>query len=122
MSEIKGRPRKHIDWAKLDVFLQYNPTLEDAASLMDVGKDKLLEAIKLERGMSFSEYRTQKMANTRLRLVQKAMKMAIEQGNATILIFCLKNLCGWADIPNENDKKLSETVTITYKQKDDKKE
>ena len=112
-----GRPAKELDWEKLDLFLQYNPSLLDAAALCGVGKDKILEDIVKYRGKTFSEYRDEKMATTRLRLVQQALDMAIKNGNAALLIFCLKNLCKWSDAGIDEGKELRETIQITYKQK-----
>ena len=46
--------------------------------------------------MTFEEYKDSKMDRTRLKLQQKAIIMA-NNGNATMMIFCLKNLCKWSD-------------------------
>ena len=38
----------------------------------------------------------------RLSLVQKAYKLALEKGDKTLLIFLLKNKCGFSDNPAMN--------------------
>lgn len=91
-----ARPTKAFDWSKLDAILQYNATLSDCAEVMGVHIDTIERKIKNEKGCSFTEYRKQKLGKVRIMLVQKAVDMA-RGGNATMLIFCLKNLCGWAD-------------------------
>lgn len=91
-----ARPCKPFDWSKLDAILQYNATLADAAEVMGVHIDTLERKIKKEKKCCFTEYRQQKLGKVRIMLVQKAVEMA-RGGNATMLIFCLKNMCGWAD-------------------------
>lgn len=88
--------RKPFDWELLDKVLQYKPSLSDTAEIMKVSEDTVENRIKELHGVTFSEYRNKKMANVRLTLVQKAIQMA-NTGDRTMLIFCLKNYCGWQD-------------------------
>lgn len=46
--------------------------------------------------MTYIEFREQNMVHTRFELVQKALNKA-KAGDNIMLIFCLKNLCGWTD-------------------------
>ena len=106
-----GRPKLEFDWSKLDAVLQYGASLKDCANIMDCCADTVEKRIKKERGMRFSEYRDKRMTGVKFTLIQKAIEAA-KNGNTTMLIFCLKNLCGWADKQEQdNDTQIS----ITYK-------
>jgi|TARA_R100001086_G_scaffold105007_1_gene52753 hypothetical protein len=89
---------KHTDWAKLDAILQFTPSAEIAANILDVSIDTLERRIKEEKNCTFSQYAKQKMAPVKIRLIKKAIDKAMN-GDNTMLIFCLKNLCGWSDRP-----------------------
>ena len=92
----EGRPKLEIDWKALDTILKYKPSLVDAAELMGCSKRTLERRIKEEHNESFGAYRDKKMAVIRQSLVTKAYSLA-GSGNVAMLIFCLKNLCGWQD-------------------------
>lgn len=85
-----------LDWSKLDAILQYNAELNDAAEVMGCSPDTIERRIREHHDCTFAEYRNKKLGKVRIKLVQKAIQMATS-GNATMMIFCLKNLCGWAD-------------------------
>jgi hypothetical protein len=72
-----------------------NPTLKDCAAFLEVSEDSIERYCK-SLGQSFAEFRTENMVQTRFSLIRNALKMA-EKGNPALMIFCLKNLCGWAD-------------------------
>lgn len=98
-----GRKPLPFDWEILDKILKFKPSLKDTASIMNCSIDLVEQKIKGEHGITFSEYRDQKMASVRLSLVQKAIHMA-ESGDRVMLIFCLKNFVGWSDNPKELDE------------------
>ena len=87
---------KEINWDKLDGVLQCNATLQMCADFLECSDTHIENEIKRVHQMTFSEYRTAKMAFVKTKLIQKAIDMAIK-GHATMLIFCLKNLFSWAD-------------------------
>jgi len=93
---------KPFDWELLDKILQFKPSLSDTAEIMKVSEDTVERRIREKYKMTFAEYRNKKMANVRLTLVQKAIQMA-KAGDRTMLIFSLKNYCGWADNPDLAD-------------------
>ncbi|GAG48667.1 unnamed protein product [marine sediment metagenome] len=87
-----------IEWGKLDAMLQFKPTLKLCADYLGIGQTTIKDHIKAKYDKTFTEYREEKMAGVKLKLQQKAMQMAMS-GNATMLIFSLKNLCKWTDTP-----------------------
>lgn len=72
------------------------PTLKDCAAYLEVDTSTVEKYIKRTYGVSFSEFREQNMVHTRFNLIRKAIEQATS-GNTAMMIFCLKNLCGWAD-------------------------
>jgi len=110
-----------IDWAVLDAILQFKPTLKVCADVIGTSTDTIEKRIKEEHGCTFSEYRDKKMGKVKIKLQQKAIEMALS-GNATMMIFSLKNLCGWADKiehqPNGSDKPFTFQIVRTDDNKD----
>jgi hypothetical protein len=93
-----GRPPKDIDWEKLDIYCEHQMSLEDTAYLLDMDSQTLERKIKKKYKLTFRQFRAKKLSSTRMKLKQKAVSMAL-MGDKTMLIFCLKNLVGWADQP-----------------------
>lgn len=83
-------------WNQLCKILALKPTLKDCMGILDVHSSTVENEIKRRTGMSFSEFRLQKMAPVKQQLIRKAIEMALH-GNVVMLIFCLKNLCNWTD-------------------------
>lgn len=88
-----------------------NPTLKDCAAFLEVSEDSIEKYCK-SLGLSFSEFRSQNMVQTRFSLIRKALHMA-ENGNPALMIFCLKNLCGWLD-RNETSLVGNSPIQIKY--------
>lgn len=91
-----GRPRIEIPLDKLEALMRMSPTLKDTAAFFKCHPELIENRIKEYTGLSFPEFREQNMVHSRLNLIRKALQMA-ESGNTAMVIFCLKNLCGWTD-------------------------
>ena len=121
MSEPKkmGPPTIDFDWAKLDKLLELGPKLTDAAELLGVSEDTIERRIRERHDLTYAEYRCKKQALVRKSLVSTAYALAMglppHQGkpDKTLLIFCLKNLCGWSD--NNNDQNVEQLQPIILK-------
>jgi hypothetical protein len=107
----RRKPGDPFDWDVLNKYLEKKPSLSDTAEMMKCSEDTLENMIKAEHGITFSEYRDKKMAGVRLGLVTKALDMAMG-GNVTMMIFCLKNVCGWADKTEINSTNNKIEITI----------
>jgi hypothetical protein len=114
-----GRPKKFDDEKirQLKAICRLKPTMADCAAFLDVHPDTITKYCK-SIGLTFSEFREQNMVHTRFSLIRKAINKA-EQGDNTMLIFCLKNLCGWAD-KQEIDQKVNQNVTVKIDEDDAK--
>ncbi len=114
-----ARPKKEIPEAQLRALLRMNPTLKDAAAFFECSEDTIEERCKeYGNGASFPEFRDQNMVHTRLSLIRNALKMA-ENGNPAMMIFCLKNLCGWKDKQEvSTDSDTKNLIKLAYKIED----
>jgi len=95
---LKTKP-KLIDEEKdrqLKAILRLKPTMADCEAFLGVSHDTIERHIKNNYNCTFAEFREQNMVHTRFSLIRTAIKKA-EKGDNVMLIFCLKNLCGWKD-------------------------
>lgn len=91
-----ARPNKKLDPEKLKALMRFKPTLKDAAAFFECSEDTIERNCRKISGVGFADFRDQNMVHTRFTLIRTAIKKA-ENGDNTMLIFCLKNLCGWRD-------------------------
>lgn len=112
----RGRPKLDVPINVIDAACQFGATQQQVLSVLQnqgtpISLETLKRTIQSEFGMNFEQYRDQKLESTKLKLVQKAVKMALD-GNCTMLIFCLKNMCDWRDKPKEDlDDKFRRMTT-----------
>lgn len=97
-----------FSWDKLDGLLAYKASLTTCSDILDTCEASIKNHIKECYGLTFTEYADRKLSRTKIKLVQKAIEQALG-GSNTMLIFCLKNICKWADIP-EPDQAQSEDL------------
>ncbi len=86
--------RKVIKESELRKLMQLKPELNWIAGYYRVSPDTIERLIRKKWDLTFAEFRDQNMAEIRFGLVQKALDMAAN-GDKTMLIFALQNLCGW---------------------------
>ena len=118
------RPSIEIDFNQLTVLMRFKPTQADAAAYFKCSEDTIARRIEKETGLTYAEFREQNMVHTRMTLVQTALKKA-NGGDNVMLIFCLKNLCGWKDktetdvivnnITGKSDAEINERIETLYK-------
>lgn len=107
-----GRPRADLDFDQLKAFMRMNPTRADSAAFFSTSEDTIERRIKKETGLAFAAFREQNMVHTRMHLIRTALKRA-DNGSDTMLIFCLKNLCGWRDKqPDEDTQQININLTL----------
>jgi len=108
-----GRPKKDISIEQLKTLMRLKPTIEDTAAFFEVHPDTILKFIKREIGpLTFSEFREQNMVHTRFSLIRTAIDKA-ERGDNVMLIFCLKNLCGWKDRNEDNNTAVAAIAAVS---------
>lgn len=104
----KYKSWKKEDFEKLDIALSLKFTQKACAAYLQCNVKTIANQIKKQYGMDFDEYAEMQVSPTKIKLVQKAIAMALD-GNVTMLIFSLKNIVGWTDQPTEIEK-MKETV------------
>jgi len=111
-----ARPRKEIDQNQLESLCRLNPTLKDVAAFFQCSEDTVERRCAEYGYKDFADARQQNMVHTRLGVIRKAVEMA-NNGNVPMLIFTLKNLCGWADKQESTvglDKETTNALKLNY--------
>ncbi len=85
-----------VNLADLERFMRIKPSLADTAAWFRVSPHTIERVVEETWKITFIEFREQRMVETRHNLIRKAIEMG-ENGNALMLIFALKNLCGWKE-------------------------
>lgn len=85
-----------IDATKFKALMRLKPTIEDTAAFFECSHDTIERYARKTFKMSYASFREQNAVHTRFSLVRTALQQA-QSGNTAMLIFCLKNLCGWKD-------------------------
>lgn len=85
---------EHIN--KMKALMRLSPTLEDTAAFFECSVETIETFVKKHWGLKFPEFREQNAVETRLTLRRTAIQKA-SKGDNTMLIWCMKNLCGWKD-------------------------
>ena len=78
-----------FSWDKLDGLLAYKSSLVVCADILEVSEGTIKNHIKKRFGLTFSQYAEKKLSRTKVKLVQKAIEMAMS-GNTSMMIFSLK--------------------------------
>lgn len=99
------RAKTEIDLHQLKQLLKLKPTIEWVAGFFECSEKTIERYIRTEFDLTFAEFREQQFVHTRFDMIREALERS--RKSDTILIFCLKNLCGWRDKqPGEEDKKI----------------
>lgn len=115
-----ARPKKDIPEKELRALLRMNPTLKDVCAFFECSEDTIEQRCWEYGEVDFKEFRQQNMVHTRLSIIRKAIEKATK-GDNTMLIFCLKNLCGWKDryeAEVDPSKELKSMIKLAYNLED----
>ena len=106
------KPLIDVDDAKLKLLMKMKPTLADTSAFLDVSDETITRYIRRTYNQSWLEFRACHMVKTKFDLVRTAIEKALG-GDNVMLIFCLKNLCHWADKPTEQEEQTEEAKIKT---------
>lgn len=76
--------------------MQFRPTLSETANWFNASEDTIERSIKKIEKCSFGDFRDRYSQHLKQKLRERAIELAMN-GHPTMMIFCLKNLCGWGD-------------------------
>lgn len=110
-----GRKKIDINYNVMNALLQRGATKVACAAILEVSEDTIEKRIREDFDLTFDEYKDSKFEKTKAKLVEKAVDKALK-GDNTMLIWVMKNLCGWRDkqpdevdvIINNNTNNLSD--------------
>lgn len=103
-----------LNWEVLDAMLSLGAELIDCRDKLQMSDDTIQRRIKEKTGLTFSEYRKEKMAGIRQRLRQKQIDVALK-GNVTMLIWLGKQYLGQVEkIENDLSGDMKETIKLAY--------
>ena len=95
--------------------MQFRPTLKETARWFSTSQDTVERRIKKWTRLTFTEFKEKHSMNIKYKLIDRAIDMAMS-GNATMMIFCLKNYCGWSDKSEEKELELKPIVLAYSKE------
>jgi hypothetical protein len=109
--------RKKSDLAEKSVssLMRFRPSLKETAIFFCVSEDTISRRILDWENCTYTEFRDRHSYGVKQKLISKALEMAMS-GNATMMIFCLKNYCEWSDKPTSPADMGSTSIHIKYKQ------
>jgi hypothetical protein len=93
---IASHAKRKINLEQLAAFCRLKPTMEDCCAFFNVSDETIRRLLKETVQEDFVTFRDRHVVESKHDLIRKAIEMALE-GNTTMLVFCLKNLCGWFD-------------------------
>lgn len=108
-----GRKKTELNYDVIDTALFYSATIKQLQFLLsrkgeEIKPLTIQRCIQRDKNQTFSEYRDYQVEGLRFKLIQKAISKALD-GDNVMLIFCLKNLCGWSD-KNNQEIHVSKTI------------
>lgn len=104
--------KKIQDPEQLRALMRMKPTLKDTAAFFRCSERTVEQTIRDEFDQTFREFRDENMVETRHMLIRSAIEQGLG-GNAALLIFCLKNMCGWHD-KHELEHVMSKPIQLQY--------
>ena len=108
-----GRPLKVINWTEFDKLCEIQCPLSEIASWFDCTEDTIETAVKREKGLSFSDYYTQKRGKGKIALRRRQFQKAVVDGDNTMLIWLGKSYLEQSDTLRINETSDAIPVSIT---------
>jgi len=93
----KGQPKKQLNYEIMDELLQFKCSKPYIAKRLGISIKTIDNRIREDHDMTFTEYADHVFEGVKLSLKREALKMAIDEHHPTMMIFALKNYCGWTD-------------------------
>ena len=108
-----SRQRIELDENQLAAMCRLVASMEDCALYFNCSEDTIRRRVKEWGYESFASFRKKNMNETRFQLKRDAIERS--KTSDAVLIFALKNLCGWKD---KNESEQEHNVTVHVKSQD----
>ena len=105
-----------LNTINLSNLMRFRPSLAETANWFKVSEDTIERKIKKFEKCTFKEFRDRYSGHLKMKLQDKAIDMAMS-GNTTMMIFCLKNLCGWNDKVEQQNQE-PHVIRLAYSNED----
>lgn len=127
-----GRKKIDVDWNLVESLAPLSAEIKYIAERTLIAEGKPVNAKTVESrrqligrrinelyGQDFLTYRNERMEHVRAKLINKAFNLAFG-GNVQMLMFCLKNLCGWVERKEfvKTDAEKNDSLTLNYNLED----
>lgn len=93
--------------------MRFRPSLKATSDYFNTSEDTIERRIKKFEKLTFAEFKEKHSLKVKHKLIDKALEMAMA-GNATMMIFCLKNYCKWTDKVEEEIKNEPRVIKLAY--------
>lgn len=114
----RGRDRCQKNWApddkKLIQFMRTCPLLVDTAHFFEVSPETIEHYIKKRWGVSYNEFRSKHLADTRAVLVNTALEEALIKRNWRAIEKCLEYYCKWHRVLDLQTGGGDNTIRLRY--------
>ena len=101
-----------LTYENLIKLMRFRPSLKRTALWFKASEDTMERRINKFEKMTFAQFKAKHSLSSKYRLIEKALELAMT-GNSTLMIFCLKNYCGWEDQPATERNSIS-TIQVLY--------
>lgn len=113
---IKTRPKKIVDWAKVDELLMAGCLGTEIAAHFDMHHDTFYRKVEEQYGIGFTAYSAEKKAqgDSLLRAAQYAKALGLsDKGDNTLLIWLGKTRLGQISEENKSNGNAPITIKVT---------
>ena len=97
----------------LKSLMRFRPSLKDAAIFFSVSEDTVERRVKDWEGCTYKEFKERHSLGIKHRLMDRAFEIAMS-GNTAMMIFLLKNLCGFSDTPKNTFIDSPSVIKLAY--------
>lgn len=101
--------------------MRFRPTLKEASEYFNTSEDTVERRIHKWEKTTFSIFKEKHSRSIKYKLIDKAIDMAMS-GNSTMMIFALKNICGWGDRAEVTKDSEPKVINFKYSMNDLKSE